>query len=121
MTPLIAIEGGRDGANVDAFSRSSVVPITFSGQDFDVAGPKVVVGVRCVLHDGRFVHSWCCLGSGKMFFVSCRGRTTRLTHIVMNTVAVIMAGACVVVNYAVEVQFFEFVLGMDQMFPKCAP
>ena len=121
MTPLVAIEGGRDGANVDAFSRSSVVPITFSGQDFDVAGPKVVVGVRCVLHDGRFVHSWCCLGSGKMFFVSCRGRTTRLTHIVMNTVAVVMAGACVVVNYAVEVQFFEFVLGMDQMFPKCAP
>ena len=52
MTSLIAIEGRRDGANVNAFPRSSVVPVTLSSQDFDVTGPKVVVGVRCVLHNG---------------------------------------------------------------------
>ena len=121
MTPLIAIEGRRDGANVDAFSRSSVVPITLSGQNLDVVGPKVVVGVCCMLHDGRFIHPWCGLGSGKVFFVPCRGRATRFTHIVMVAFAVVTTGASVVIYHAVEVHFFEFVLGVDQLLPKCAP
>ena len=70
MTSLITIEGRRDGANVNAFPRSSVVPVTLSSQDFDVTGPKVVVGVRCVLHDGRFVNTRCGLSRGEMLFVS---------------------------------------------------
>ena len=52
VTALIAVEGGRVGADVDALSCAPVMPITFSGHYFDVTGPKVVTSVRCVLHDG---------------------------------------------------------------------
>ena len=52
MTALIAVEGGRVGADVDALSCAPVMPITFSGHYFDVTGPKMVISVRCVLHDG---------------------------------------------------------------------
>ena len=70
MTALIAVEGGRVGSDVDAFSCAPVVPITFSGHYFNVTGPKVMVFVRCVLHDGRFVNTRCGLSRGEMLFVS---------------------------------------------------
>ena len=50
VSALIAIEGRRDSADVNSFSRPSVVPIIVSGQYLYVALPKVVVGVRCMLH-----------------------------------------------------------------------
>ena len=62
MTALIAVEGGRVGADVDALSCAPVVPITISGHYFDVTGPKMMVSIRCVLHYRGFVNSRRCLG-----------------------------------------------------------
>ena len=69
VTPLIAVKGGRVGADVDALSRPSVVPVTVSGHDLNVSGPKMVIGVRCVLHNGRFIYSRRSLGREEMLFV----------------------------------------------------
>ena len=120
MSAIIAIEGRRDGSDVNSFSRPSVVPIIVSSQYLYVALPKVVVGVRCMLHYCRFKDTRCCLGSGEMLLISGRGSATRFPDIILMTGTIVTSCACVVVDYAIDVKFIQFVFWVDQVLPQCA-
>ena len=56
-----------------------------------------------------------------MFLISSRCSATRFTDIVVVAGAVIPAGAGVVVDDAVNVQFVQLVLWMDEMLSERAP
>ena len=77
-------------------------------------------GVRCMLHYCRFVDPWRCLGSREVLFIPGRGSATRFPDIILIAGTVITARTCVVVDYAIDFKFVQFVFGMDQMFSQCA-
>ena len=120
MSALIAIEGRRDGSYVYCFSCPSVVPVIVSGQYFYIALPKVVVGVRCMLHYRRFVDTRRCLGSGEMLLISRRGSAARFPDVILITGTVVTSCTRVVVDYAIDVKFVQFIFRVDQVLPQCA-
>ena len=80
----------------------------------------MMIGVRRMLHDGRFVSPWCCLGGGEMLLVSGRGSATRFPDIVVSAGTVVTAGTGVIIHHAVYVQFVEFVLRVDKVLSESA-
>ena len=55
-----------------------------------------------------------------MFCVASSSCATRLTNIAITARCAIIAFTGVVIDYAVEVEFFNFVLGMNEIFAQAA-
>ena len=58
VAALIAVESGREGADINAFAYPSFMPIGIPGEHFYIIGAEVVLGLSSILHDGGFKHAW---------------------------------------------------------------
>ena len=118
MATLVAVEGWGEGTDVDALSNPSFVPSGFARQDLDVVFAEVMLSVGCVLHNGRLVDAWGRLGGGEMLGVARCCSACRFDDVRVRAGNVVGAGTSVMVDDAVDVKRFDFVLGLDKEFPK---
>ena len=87
------------------------MPVVIAGKDFDVFLLKVVLGVRSMLHDGRFVEARCRLGSGEMFSIPRGCCTGSFPNVIVSAWYVVRAS--VVYYHAIDIDFVNFVFRMD--------
>ena len=103
MAALIAIEGWGERTDVDALFYPPFMPSGFARQDFDIVFTKMVLGIGCMLHNGRFVDAGGRLGSGEVLRILRCCSACRFADVGVRAGNVVGAGTGVMVDDAVNV------------------
>ena len=73
-----------------------------------------------MLHDGGLVCARGRLRGGEVFGITGGCGTGGFAYVVILAWDVVVASACMIVHYAIEIVFFQFVFRVDKMFAQRA-